>query len=235
MIKRTLMAAIALTLTASAVHAESNKLSKPEGAGMLTGAAAGAIVGGPIGAFVGLMIGGILGDSIDESQSAERRAQAIEDELLQTRRELALASQRPEANDSGEVMFAGLAERMRADVMFRTNSAILDVPTQMQLKDLGELLAQHPRLALQVHGFADPRGKSQQNQALSLERAEQVRSAILFGGAGPEQIVLTAHGEALARAPKGDFEAYAWERRVSLVITPSTHGQSGQGQVAQSR
>jgi outer membrane protein OmpA-like peptidoglycan-associated protein len=235
MIKRTLIAAIALTLTASAVHAEGNKLSKPEGAGMLTGAAAGAVVGGPVGAFVGMMIGGIMGDSIDQSQAAERRAQAIEEELLETRRELALASQRPQSSDSGEVMLAALAERMRADVMFRTNSAILDVPTQMQLKELGALLAQHPRLAIEVHGFADPRGKLQQNQALSLDRAEKVRSAILFGGAAAEQIQVSAHGEALVRAPKGDIEAYAWERRVSLVITPNANEQSTQGQVAQSR
>jgi outer membrane protein OmpA-like peptidoglycan-associated protein len=235
MIKRTLLAAIALSLAASAVHAENNKLSKPQGAGMLTGAAAGAVVGGPVGAFVGMMIGGIVGGSVDQSQSAERRAQAIEGELLEARRELALANQRSEPNQSGEVMFAALAERMRADVMFRTNSAILDVSMQMQLKELGALLARHPRLAIEVHGFADPRGRLQQNQELSLDRAEKVRSAILFGGAAPEQILVSAHGEALVRAPKGDFEAYAWERRVSVVITPNADGQGTQGQVAQSR
>jgi hypothetical protein len=42
--------------------------------------------------------------------------------------------------------------------------------------------------------------------------------------------VVAAHGEELARAAKNDVEAYAWERRVSLVITPDT-----QGEVAQSR
>jgi len=230
MIKRTLIAAIALTMTAGVAHADGAKPSKPQGAGMLTGAAAGAVVGGPIGAFVGLIVGGIVGDSIDQVQTADRRAQSVEDELLQTRRELAMASQRPQLPDNGEIMFAALAERMRADVMFRTNSATLDVPTQMQLKELGALLAAHPSLAIEVHGFADPRGKLQQNQALSLERAERVRSAIGFGGAAAEQIVVSAHGEELARAAKHDVEAYAWERRVSLTITPNT-----QGQVAQSR
>jgi outer membrane protein OmpA-like peptidoglycan-associated protein len=230
MIKRTLLVAIAMTLTAGAAHADGNKLSKPQGAGMLTGATAGAVVGGPIGAFVGLIVGGIVGDSIDEAQTADRRAQSIEEELLQTRRELALAIQQPQIQDNGEVMFAALAERMRADVMFRTGSTVLEVPTQMQLKELGAVLAAHPNLVVEVHGFADPRGKLQQNQVLSQERAERVRDAIAFGGAAPEQIVVAAHGEELARAAKNDVEAYAWERRVSLHITPNT-----QGQVAQSR
>lgn len=230
MIKRTLLVAIAMTLTAVAAHADGNELSKPQGAGMLTGAAAGALVGGPIGAFVGLMVGGIVGDSIDAAQTADRRAQSIEDELLQTRRELALASQQPQIQDNSAVMFAALAERMRADVMFRTNSTVLDVATQVQLKELGAVLAAHPNLVIEVHGFADPRGRLQQNQALSQQRAERVRDAIAFGGAAPEQIMVAAHGEALARAAKNDVEAYAWERRVGLVITPNT-----QGQVAQSR
>lgn len=233
MIKRTLIAAIAMSLTAGAVHADSSKLSKSQGAGMLTGAASGAIVGGPIGAFVGLMIGGILGDSVDQAQTAEQRAQAIEAELLDARRELALASRQPaSASDepANTAMFAALAERMRADVMFRTDSAVLEVPTQMHLKDLGALLAAHPQLSIVLHGFADPRGKSQHNQALSSARADSVRSALLFGGAGAEQVTVLAHGEKLADAPKGDLEAYAWERRVSLVIRPSTPGQVAQSQ-----
>jgi hypothetical protein len=31
---------------------------------------------------------------------------------------------------------------------------------------------------------------------------------------------VSAHGEDLTTAPKDDFEAYAWERRVSLSIRP---------------
>jgi outer membrane protein OmpA-like peptidoglycan-associated protein len=235
MIKRTLLAAIALTLTAGATHADSSKLSKQEGAGMLTGAAAGAVVGGPVGAFIGMMIGGIIGDTVGEAKDAELRAQAVEEELLQTRRELATASRQSNEPSSEDAMFAALAERMHADVLFRTGSVVLDVPTQMQLAELGKVLSAHPSLSIQLHGFADPRGKKQQNQELSLQRAEMVRSALVFGGAGPEQVQVLAHGEKLATATKNDLEAYAWERRVSLVIQPSTTSQVAQGQVAQSR
>jgi len=225
MIKRTLIAAIAMTLTAGAVQADDNKLSKPEGAGMLTGAAAGAIVGGPIGAFVGLMIGGIVGNGVDHAQAAERRAQNIEDELLETRRELALASQR----EDSDALFAALSQSMRSDVLFKTSSSQVEISVQEQLAELGKLLAAHPRLAIQLHGFADPRGKSEQNLELSLQRADVVREALLSGGAAADQIQVSAHGEDLTTAANNDVEAYAWERRVSLVIQPNA------SQVAQSR
>ncbi len=236
MIKRALIAAIAMTLTATTVHAGENKLTKPEGAGMLTGAAAGALIGGPVGAFVGLMIGGIIGDGVDQVQSAELRAQAVEDELLETRRELAMASR--QANEKAlakldqepenEVMLADLAERLRADVLFRTNSTSLETPAQSQLEQIGKLLASHPNLVIHVHGFADPRGTPEQNLVLSHERADTVREALLVGGAWPEQIKTSAHGEDSAIAAKGDVEAYAWERRVSLTIQARTPSQVAQ-------
>jgi len=229
MIKRTLIAAIAMTLTAGAVHADSGKLSKSEGAGMLTGAATGAVVGGPIGAFVGLIVGGIIGDSVGDAKNAELRAQAIEAELLATRRELAAASRQSSQPSSTDTMFSALAERMHADVLFRTDSAVLDIPTQMQLGELGKVLAAHPTLTVQLHGFSDPRGKTQHNQLLSLQRAEMVRSAIVFGGAAAEQVQVLAHGEKLVTAAKHDLEAYAWERRVSVVIQPSASNQVAQG------
>jgi hypothetical protein len=48
-----------------------------------------------------------------------------------------------------------------------------------------------------------------------------VREALVKGGAASEQIRLSAHGEDLTTAAKGDLEAFAWERRVSLAIRPS--------------
>ena len=50
------------------------------------------------------------------------------------------------------------------------------------------MLAAHPQLEIQLHGFADPRGKSEKNLELSLRRASAVRDALINGGAAPEQI-----------------------------------------------
>jgi outer membrane protein OmpA-like peptidoglycan-associated protein len=216
MLKKALIGAVALALSANAAYAGQNKLTKEEGTGMFTGAAAGAIVGGPIGAVVGLFVGGIIGDSVGTASRADQRAQVLEDELLDTRLALSKASEK-----AGEdQMLAALAERLHADVMFRTGSAELDEQVATQIGEIGKLLASHQKLEVQLHGFADPRGNTEENLKLSAVRAEAVRAALIGGGADPAQIALSAHGEDLTTAAKDDVEAYAWERRVSLSIRP---------------
>ncbi|GFE91705.1 OmpA family protein [Steroidobacter agaridevorans] len=225
MFKKVLVTAVALAMSAGAAQAgEKNKLTKEEGVGMFSGAAAGAIVGGPIGAAVGFMFGGILGDSVGTANRAqlqakqmEEQSQKLEQELIDTRIALAKASERT----GGDEMLDALAQRLHADVLFRTNDATMEADVASKLEDLGKLLALHGELEVQLHGFADPRGKSEKNLELSLERANAVREALIRGGAAPEQIQLSAHGSDLTTAPKGDLEAYAWERRVSLSIRPT--------------
>jgi outer membrane protein OmpA-like peptidoglycan-associated protein len=224
MLKKTLITAVALAVSSGAAYAgEKNKFTKEEGVGMASGAAAGAIVGGPIGAAVGAMFGGILGDGIGTTNRAQKHAKEmeaqskqLEQELIDARIALAKASERT----GGDEMLDALAQRLHADVMFRTNDTTMDTEVVSKLEDLGKLLALHGQLEVQLHGFADPRGKPEKNLELSLERANAVREALIRGGAAPEQIQLSAHGSDLTTAPKGDLEAYAWERRVSLSIRP---------------
>jgi outer membrane protein OmpA-like peptidoglycan-associated protein len=224
MLKKALITAVALAVSSGAAYAgEKNKFTKEEGVGMASGAAAGAIVGGPIGAAVGAMVGGILGDGIGTTNRAQKHAKQLEEqskqleqELIDTRLALAKASERT----GGDEMLDALAQRLHADVLFRTNDANMDTDVAGKLEDLGKLLAMHGQLEVQLHGFADPRGKAEKNLELSLERANAVREALIRGGAAPEQIQLSAHGSDLTTAPKGDLEAYAWERRVSLSIRP---------------
>ena len=222
MFKKVLIGAVAVALTSGVANAGENKFTKEEGTGLATGAAAGAIVGGPIGAMVGLMIGGIVGDSIGTAKRGEKeavvRADQLQQELIDTRIALAKASERT----GGDEMLDALAARLHADVMFRTNTAELDVDVQKKIESLGQMLAAHPQLEIQLHGFADPRGKSEKNLELSMLRASAVRDALINGGASPEQIRISAHGEDLTTAPKDDLEAYAWERRVSISIRPTS-------------
>jgi outer membrane protein OmpA-like peptidoglycan-associated protein len=234
MFKKALVGAVAVALTANVANAAENKFTKEEGAGMLTGAAAGAIVGGPIGAFVGLMVGGIIGDSVGtaklaeeraefaqlKAELAERQAQQLAEELSDTRLALVRASE----CDGNDAMFNELAERLHADVLFRTGSAEMDQEVVAKLTEIGKLIGSRKTLEVQLHGFADPRGPSERNLELSARRAEAVRAALIEGGADPAQIAITAHGEDLATAAQGDMEAYAWERRVSLAIRPLGEG-----------
>jgi outer membrane protein OmpA-like peptidoglycan-associated protein len=208
MFKKVLIGAVAVALTSGVANAGENKFTKAEGTGLATGAAAGAIVGGPIGAMVGLMIGGIVGDTIGTAKRAEKdavlRADQLQQELIDTRIALAKASERT----GGDEMLDALAE--------------LDVDVQKKIESLGQMLAAHPQLEIQLHGFSDPRGQAEKNLELSMLRASAVRDALINGGASPEQIRISAHGEDLTTAPKDDLEAYAWERRVSISIRPTS-------------
>jgi outer membrane protein OmpA-like peptidoglycan-associated protein len=215
MIKKVLFGAVAVALSCGTAQAE-NKFTKEEGVGIFSGAAAGALVGGPIGAAVGAMFGGILGDNIGTAKRADLRANELEQDLIDARIALAKASERT----GGDEMLDALAQKLHADVLFRTGGTELDYTVAGKLEELGKLLAAHSQLEVQLHGFADPRGKSEENLKLSLERADAVRQALIAGGAAPEQIHISAHGEDLTTSPKGDLEAYAWERRVSLAIRP---------------
>jgi outer membrane protein OmpA-like peptidoglycan-associated protein len=218
MSKKSVVIAVALALScATANAAEKNKFTKEEGVGMFSGAAAGALVGGPIGAAVGFMVGGIVGDGVGATKRADLRAQQLEDELSDTRLALTRASERT----GGDEMLDELAERLHADVMFRSGSADVDPQVATKLEELGKLVSAHAQLEVQLHGFADPRGSLEKNLELSQRRAVAVRESLIKGGASPEQIRLAAHGEDLTTAPNGDLEAYAWERRVSLAIKPT--------------
>lgn len=228
MLNKALIGAVAIALSSGVAHAGENKLTKEEGVGMLSGAAAGAIVGGPVGAFVGLMVGGVMGDSIGTAKRADSYARQLEQDLIETRIALSKASERT----GGDEMLDQLAQRLHADVMFRTGSADVDANVAAKLEELGKLLAAHSQMEVQLNGFADPRGNAEKNLELSLRRADAVREALIKGGAAPEQIRLAAHGEDLTTATKDDLEAYAWERRVSLAIRPIADSTAS---VAQSR
>lgn len=227
MLKKTLIGAIAIVMVSGAANA-GERFKKEAGVGMGSGAAIGALVGGPIGAAVGFMVGGIVGDNIGAANRAELRAKDAEARTVQLEQQLSdtrLALQQASQRTGGDEMFDQLAQRLQADVMFRTASADMDLQVIARLEDLGKLLAAHTQLEIQLNGFADPRGTEEQNLELSLRRADAVREALIRGGAAPEQIRLSAHGEDLTTAPKDDMEAYAWERRVSLAIRPVAAGQ----------
>ena len=206
--------AAVLALGCAAANADNN-FKKETGVGMATGAAMGAVVGGPIGAAVGFMVGTIVGDSVGNVNAANKHAKAVETELADVR----LALSQAQAQAASEPMFSDLAQRLHGDVMFRTNSADLSEPAVAALKQLGQVMSAYPSIEIELHGFADPRGKSNANLLLSQARAEAVREVLIDGGAKPEQIRLTAHGADLATAQNGDVEAYAWERRVSIALT----------------
>lgn len=232
-VSRVLITAVAVTLASVAVQAgtrDKKQATKEQKVGIMAGTATGALVGGPVGAAIGFFVGAIGGGSVGEINSARQTAKSLEQQLSDAREEFSklAASKQVEQNSIVEQ----LAQRLHADVLFRTASAELDPLSAQKLTDLGTVLGAYPDLTIEIDGYADPRGKSASNDELSQQRASAVRAALIVGGASPDRIKLAAHGEKLSTAGKDDLEAYAWERRVSLSVVPAA---SAPSQVAQAK
>jgi outer membrane protein OmpA-like peptidoglycan-associated protein len=205
--------------------------SKEQKIGMVSGTITGALIGGPFGAGVGFIVGTIAGVHAEKGRATAKKATDLEGQLASVQQELsaAQASLNAAAEKSGEdAMLTQLAQRLRADVLFRTASAELDANASAKLGDLATVLTKYPNLIIEIDGYADPRGKAGENLELSQQRASAVRAALIVGGAKPESIRVTAHGEQLSTATKGDLEAYSWERRVSLSVQPADQSQVAQ-------
>ena len=212
-----LLALSSATVTAAGTQTKKSP-SKEEAIGMASGTAIGALIGGPFGAAVGFIVGTVAGTGTEQVRATAKHAKKLENELTDAR--LAL-SKFTEEQQHSEPRFDQLAQQLRGDVLFRTNSAELDANAGTKLAELGAVLAAYPSFSIELDGFADPRGESQGNMELSQRRAAAVRAALIVGGAQSERIKIAAHGAELSTAVKGDLEAYAWERRVSLSIVPS--------------
>jgi len=91
---------------------------------------------------------------------------------------------------------------LQMDLLFHTNATGLDDVDHKRIEQLASFLKRYPSLAVQLDGFADPRGKQQKNQALSEQRIETVKQQLS------------------SVATRGDLDAYALERRVSISFHP---------------
>lgn len=234
-LSKAMACALMLTVAGASAHADDQSkkrpVSKEAKIGMASGVVAGALIGGPFGAGVGFIIGSVIGDHAKQVRDTNKKARILEGELISVQEQLESAQSaliKASEKSGDDPMLAQLAQRLRADVLFRTKSAELDPDSQSKLTDLAGVIAKYPGLVIEIDGYADPRGKADENLELSQQRASAVRSALIVGGANPDSIRIAAHGETLSTAAKDDMEAYAWERRVSLSVTAKEESQVAQ-------
>ncbi len=218
----------ALTLALLGTNA-SAAATKEENIGVGAGAVVGAVAGGPIGLVVGAAIGARLGNSYgrrnDELERLQTSLDASQGELADLQNDIVYMDrelerlQRIAQPELVELMQAGIA----LDLLFRTDEAALTDTTDSRLKQMATTLANMPGIQIQLDGFADERGASDYNLALSEQRVEFVRDALISAGVHPARIHAAAHGEAIADDATAD--SFALQRRVSVKLyidsTPS--------------
>jgi outer membrane protein OmpA-like peptidoglycan-associated protein len=228
MFKRFIVTGLSLSLLSTAWAAEQPEPahSRQELVGFGSGAAIGAAAG-PIGVVLGAAFGTWLGSRFHAERSArldfEQRwetasaqAAALEGELDASTRRAEQQARSSAARIEGQQQM--LERALEAQVYFRTGDASLAGDTEARLLALGAALARMDDVAIQLDGYADPRGDAAYNEALSAERAQSVRTALLEAGVPAERILLSARGEGDATTAENDIDALALERRVRLTI-----------------
>ena len=210
--------------------------SREEMTGAGTGAVLGAVVGGPVGLILGGAAGAVLGDRFHQRE-ARGDALAAELDAARGERDRLQATLQRQRNDTGRALAE--LERLRAsggdelaalleaglqmDLPFRTDEDELHTALSARLLTLAGRIAGAPDIAIQIDGYADPRGSSDYNAALSLKRAESVRRILQQAGVPADRITTFGHGEPVATADDAapvdaSPDELALARRVTVTL-----------------
>jgi len=213
---------IALALTAGTTNfafAEANEPAnsqsvpqekKNEMIGFGSGAIAGAAIGGPVGSVIGGIFGLLIADDVNrddtlaktklevsqlnhELNQNQNRLTSLQNDYknLQQQQMLQLVAYEEQDNKSWLNDFS----HFETNLQFKTASYLIEDTYMAQLNSLAALLSSYPELSVNVTGYADHRGDSQYNHALSLQRADAVKTYLLKNKVKNSQISVIGAGE----------------------------------------
>lgn len=219
----TLMAALASQSATAVETATKQELTA------LTTLAVATAAAGPVGFVLGAVGASWLVNEVGQSGELEATEVALastrselllaQDELASTRS--ALGDTRSDLDEAlrEQAQFARLAlEQLQLEMLFRTNDSQLTAAGEERLALLATFLKRNDGLTVRITGYADPRGHSEANMALSRARAERVANQLTVAGIASSRLTVLAHGESQSMAAIGDADAYALERRVHIAL-----------------
>ena len=183
---------------------------------------AGALLGGPVGFVLGVAAGDWLGTSVNQADESERLAgerDLLKDELAQLQQQLDETRMQLVASQQETGRYQDLAlDSLQLTVMFDTAGDTLNGRDKMRLEHLVRLLTEHQQVSVQLTGYADPRGEDGYNIQLSERRAASVKTYLIGHGISAERIFTKGEGALMSQAAKGNYDAYAMERVVTIEL-----------------
>lgn len=200
---------------------------RAETTGIFGGAVLGGVIAGPPGAIAMAMLGAIVGDG----HSSHREKKATETSLQQLGQQF---SSLEVSNASLKRDYAELENNyyaLRRDHETRANDCCFDSQLVLHFRTGSSDIAPHYLDELQVFaeatgsrdgarieltGYADQRGDSDSNMALSHQRLQAVTTALSSLGLDRMQIRSTAYGETRPLDSDGSAESLFYDRRVVI-------------------
>jgi outer membrane protein OmpA-like peptidoglycan-associated protein len=117
----------------------------------------------------------------------------------------------------------GTVITLSGSVLFASAQWDLLPSAQLKLTDVGNALTkQDPDSKIVVEGYTDSQGGVAFNQDLSQKRADSVRTYLVSRGIASDRITAQGFGAARSIADNGSAEGRANNRRVEIVIQPTT-------------
>ena len=187
--------------------------------GVTSGMVLGAVVGGPVGAIIGAFTGALIGKSVgDDSEIGAQDVKIAEkDSQIQI-----LNDETKKLSELKQVQEQQLTELgMRLTIQFKTGSSELALHIKRQLDDLAYAMSISPKLTLEMTGYADRRGNSTYNQALSEQRVAEVKSYLVAQGVEENRLRFKAFGDSVPLSKDQNFENDFFDRRVSIELISS--------------
>jgi outer membrane protein OmpA-like peptidoglycan-associated protein len=208
-----LAGSLALTacVTTDPVTGEPSRTQAGALTGALIGGALGAATGDDgdnrlgravVGAGLGAIVGGAIGYNLDQ-QAAELRGQL---------------------GNNVQIINEGTQLRvvMPQDILFATDSATLQPALVRDLQAVAQSLLNYPASSVQVIGHTDNVGAAAYNQDLSQRRARSVAAVLVDYGVPGGRIAAFGRGEDAPVASNLTPEGRAQNRRVEILIIPTT-------------
>ncbi|MEH6710511.1 MAG: sortase-associated OmpA-like protein PdsO [Paraglaciecola polaris] len=221
--------ASAETNVAQAVKKE-NKQNDMLGFG--SGALFGSAVAGPVGSVLGAILGLFIANDVNndkalaqaESQLADKDQQllALQSAKQRTHQQglkqtVSIATLSAENNDNAQ--HTNSLAPIESNIQFRTASHLIEPHYQRQLDLFAQALRESPQLHATLAGYADERGDTDYNQALSQQRAINVKNYLLKQDVNPAQLRTESFGETRVSGIENDREGLFFARKVTVSIS----------------
>ena len=146
------------------------------------------------------------------SQAQQQGAVAQDAQARVAKLQQEMAALQAKQTDRGMVLTLG-------DVLFDTGRAQLKPGAFATLDRLATFMRDNPERTLEVEGHTDSTGSDALNLALSQQRAESVRGALVSRGVDGGRIVTKGLGKAVPVAGNDTGEGRQRNRRVEIVIS----------------
>ncbi|WBU90738.1 OmpA family protein [Cellulophaga omnivescoria] len=109
------------------------------------------------------------------------------------------------------------------DLMFTTDSYIINPEAKGQLRELVRHLKRNPHLNVTIFGHSDNEGDAKYNKLLSLNRAKSVGEFLLDNGLTFDRINWKGYGDQIPLASNNDEKGRLMNRRVEFVVSENKY------------